>query len=91
VVAGGGSGCFFNAYQISGDLRLFEASRRSWDYIEPKFVDRVHGDWIEKVRRDGTPLRRPKVSLWRCPYHSSRACMELNERVHKQIGCTPYS
>ena len=76
---------FFNAYQISGDSRLFEASRRSWDYIETRFVDRVHGDWIEKVRRDGTPIRRPKVTLWRCPYHSSRACLELTERVHQQL------
>jgi mannobiose 2-epimerase len=80
---------FFNAYQISGESRLFEASRRSWDYIEAKFVDRVHGDWIEKVRRDGTPIRRPKVTLWRCPYHSSRACMELTERVHQQLGIAP--
>lgn len=77
---------FYNAFQISGESRLFEASRRSWDYIEAKFVDRVYGDWIEKVRRDGTPIRRPKVTLWRCPYHSSRACMELIERVHERIG-----
>ena len=76
---------FFNAYQITGDSRLFEASRRSWDYIEAKFVDRVHGDWIEKVRLDGTPIRRPKVTLWRCPYHNGRACMELTERVHQQL------
>jgi mannobiose 2-epimerase len=77
---------FLNAYQISGDPRYFEASRRSWNYIKAKFVDRVHGDWIEKVRRDGTPIPRPKVALWKCPYHSSRSCFELVERVHALTG-----
>jgi cellobiose epimerase len=73
---------FLNAYQLSGDPRFFEASRRSWDFIEAKFVDRVHGDWIESVARDGTPRPRPKVSLWKCPYHSGRSCFELIERLH---------
>jgi mannobiose 2-epimerase len=80
---------FFNAYQISGDPRYFEASRRSWNYIEAKFVDRLHGDWIEKVRRDGRPIRRPKVTLWKCPYHSSRSCLELIERAREQVGGAP--
>jgi cellobiose epimerase len=74
---------FLNAYQLSGDARYFAASRHSWDFIEAKFVDRVHGDWIEQVSRDGKPGPQPKVSLWKCPYHSSRSCFELVERVHE--------
>ena len=77
---------FLNAYQLSGDPRYFEASRRSWAYIEAKFVDRVHGDWIEKVQRDGTPVPLPKVTVWKCPYHSSRCCFELVDRVHELTG-----
>ena len=73
---------FLNAYQLSADARYFAAARRSWDFIEAKFVDREHGDWIESVTREGKPLRRPKVTLWKCPYHSSRACFEVIERVH---------
>jgi mannobiose 2-epimerase len=80
---------FLNAYQLSGDPRYFEASRRSWDYIEAKFVDRVHGDWIEEVTRDGTPVPRPKVTVWKCPYHSSRCCFELVDRVHELMGAGP--
>jgi cellobiose epimerase len=74
---------FLNAYELSGDPRFFEASRHSWDFIEARFVDRVHGDWIESVARDGTPRPRPKVSLWKCPYHSGRSCFELIERLHR--------
>lgn len=80
---------FMNAYQLSGDLRFLEASRRSWAYIQAKFVDRVHGDWIEKVRRDGTPIPRPKVTLWKCPYHSGRSCLELIERVRELTSAGP--
>ncbi len=74
---------FLNAYQISGDLRYLDASRHSWEFIEAHFVDRVQGDWFNLLKRDDTPLKLPKVSLWKCPYHSGRSCFELMERVHE--------
>ncbi|HEX3728586.1 MAG TPA: AGE family epimerase/isomerase, partial [Opitutaceae bacterium] len=58
---------FVNAWQESGDGRFFAAARRSWDLIEAKFVDRVHGDWIGSITREGVPRPQPKVSLWKCP------------------------
>jgi mannobiose 2-epimerase len=80
---------FLNAYQLSGDARYLEASRRSWDYIQAKFIDRAHGDWINLVKRDGTPYPLPKVSLWKCPYHSGRSCFEVAERVRELAGGDP--
>jgi mannobiose 2-epimerase len=77
---------FLNAYQLSGDVRYLDASRRSWDFIQSRLIDRVHGDWINEVKRDGTPLKLPKVSLWKCPYHSGRSCMEVIERVAELTG-----
>ena len=77
---------FLNAYQLSGDTRYLDASRHSWDFIQTRLIDRVHGDWINEVKRDGTPLRLPKVSLWKCPYHSGRSCMEVVERVAELTG-----
>jgi mannobiose 2-epimerase len=74
---------YLNAYQLSQDPRYFAAARRSWDFIEARFVDRVHGDWFESLNRDGTPLPRPKVSLWHCPYHNGRSCFEVIERVQR--------
>jgi mannobiose 2-epimerase len=38
------------------------------------------------VKRDGTPYPLPKVSLWKCPYHSGRCCMEVIERVRELTG-----
>jgi mannobiose 2-epimerase len=74
---------FLNAYQLSGDARYLGASRHSWDFIQERFIDRTHGDWINLVKRDGTPYPLPKVSLWKCPYHSGRCCMEVVERVRE--------
>jgi mannobiose 2-epimerase len=72
---------FLNAYQLSGDWKYLAASHRAWDYIQAKFLDREHGDWYNLVWRDGTPIPLPKESVWKCPYHNGRSCLEVNERV----------
>jgi mannobiose 2-epimerase len=77
---------FLNAFQLSGDARYLEASRHSWAYIQARFIDRKHGDWVNLVKRDGTPYPLPKVSVWKCPYHSGRCCMEVVERVRELTG-----
>jgi mannobiose 2-epimerase len=73
---------FLNAYQLSRGEAFFEAARRSWAFIETHLIDREYGDWYRYVTRDH---RRdpdtPKVSFWKTPYHSSRACMELIDRL----------
>ncbi len=77
---------FLNAYLLSGDPRFFQASRQSWNFITTHLVDRKHGEWYRAVLRDGrVPPHEPKVSLWKCPYHNSRACMELVDLL-RQIG-----
>jgi mannobiose 2-epimerase len=73
---------FYNAYQISGQRRFAQAAWRIWNYIQDKMVDRVNGDWIKKLHRDGTPDTNSfKVGPWECPYHHSRACFEMVDRL----------
>jgi cellobiose epimerase len=78
---------FYNAYQIGGDERFLTASRRVWDYIEKKVVDRKHGEWHARLSRDGVPLTEaddPEAHLvgpWKCPYHNARVCFEMLERL----------
>ena len=85
---------FFNAYQISGDPRFFAYARRSWDFIQAKLVDRKNGDWYNTLTRDCTPILTvttpkgrvipsAKLSIWKCPYHNSRCCLELIERIEE--------
>ncbi len=72
---------FLNAYQLSGDPRFLQASMHSWDFIATHVVDQKHGEWYNLLARDGTVLSSDKVSLWKCPYHDGRACMELVSRL----------
>jgi mannobiose 2-epimerase len=48
-------------------------------------VDRTHGDWFKVLDRDGTPLAGSyKVGPWECPYHHSRACFEMLDRLESR-------
>ncbi len=78
---------FYNAYQLSEERRFAQASRRSWEFIQSRLVDRVYGDWIKKLQYDNTPDEGSyKIGPWDCPYHHSRACFEMVERLAEGQG-----
>jgi len=73
---------FLNAYQLSGQERFWAAADKSWSFIEKYIVDHKHGEWFWKVSRTGVPSNdKYKVDPWKCPYHNSRTCFEVMERV----------
>jgi mannobiose 2-epimerase len=73
---------FLNAYQLSGRDEFFTAAINSWDFIMKYIVDTEHGEWFWQVSADRKPAYGiAKVSSWKCPYHNSRACFELLERL----------
>jgi mannobiose 2-epimerase len=75
---------FLNAYQISGQPHFLDAALRCWDFIEQHLIDRTHGEWFKQVSCDGRPsLDEPKISFWKCPYHNTRTCLELIERLQR--------
>jgi cellobiose epimerase len=77
---------FLNAYQITRDEKFFAAAHQVWDFIEKNIVDRVNGEWFWRINPDGrVDQKLPKVSEWKGPYHGSRACMEIMQRL-KQIA-----
>jgi mannobiose 2-epimerase len=77
---------FLNAFQLSGDEKFLEASRLCWEFIRNHLVDTTYGDWYYRTDRAGKPYKEvPKVSEWKCPYHSSRMCFEALRRLDKII------
>ncbi len=81
---------FYNAWQLSRDVRFLEASRRAWEYIETHVVDKVHGEWHAKLTPQGVPFTEKEdpndaclVGPWKCPYHNGRVCFEMMERLEK--------
>jgi mannobiose 2-epimerase len=73
---------FYNAYQRSHQQYFAKAALQCWEYIEHHFIDKTHGEWFKILRRDGTPdLGHFKIGPWECPYHNSRVCFEMMERL----------
>jgi mannobiose 2-epimerase len=75
---------FYNAYQISGEEEFAESAFRCWEYIRTHLVDREYGDWFKRLHPDGTlELGSFKAGPWECPYHHSRMCFEMIERLRQ--------
>jgi len=73
---------FFNAWQISGDQKYFNQSLASWEFVKEKILDKVEGEWFWGINPDSTVMQtEDKVGIWKCPYHNSRACLEIIRRI----------
>ncbi len=72
---------FVNAYQETGDLAFLHASTHSWKFINTSIIDHNDGEWFFRVDEKGNPyLHEDKVGPWKCPYHTTRACLEISQR-----------
>jgi cellobiose epimerase len=73
---------FLNAYGLSGEPHFLSAAKRSWEFIEKYIVDHEHGEWFWLVSKTRVPdSAHYKVDPWKCPYHNSRACFEVMDRL----------
>lgn len=72
---------FLNAWQLSGDAGWLEIASDALDYIMHNISDRVNGEWHWSIRDDGTVnLDDDKAGFWKCPYHNTRMCLEIQSR-----------
>jgi len=73
---------FLNAYELSGQQHFLAASEASWKFIDQYIVDHQNGEWFWRVSKSGVPSQEQyKVDPWKCPYHNSRACFEVMQRL----------
>ncbi len=73
---------FFNLYQHFGDKTALKASYRCSNYIHRNLIDRVGGEWWWSCNAEGTPnTTDDKAGFWKCPYHNSRMCLEMMQRI----------
>lgn len=72
---------FFNAYELSNDLAFLAYSLESWNFINVKLKDKTYGEWHWGLNENGELLDKEKAGFWKCPYHNSRACIEISTRI----------
>jgi mannobiose 2-epimerase len=73
---------FFNAWQVSGEDAYLHLAISSWDFIKKYICDRQYGEWVWGVYADYAVMtEKDKIGIWKCPYHNSRACMEIIRRI----------
>lgn len=68
-------------WRYHGMEEMFPKAVQSWQYIRDNIVDRVNGEWYWS--RKGAEINRDddKAGFWKCPYHNSRMCLEVIERL----------
>jgi len=75
---------FFNTWQITGDEKYLDLSISSWGFVKDKILDKKNGEWFWGIDEHGQPMQgEDKAGLWKCPYHNTRACIELITRINK--------
>ena len=73
---------FLNAWQINGDEHFLQQSISSWNFTKKYIVDEANGEWVWGVYEDYAVMKQEdKAGLWKCPYHNSRACLEIIKRL----------
>ncbi|WP_224491129.1 AGE family epimerase/isomerase [Robertkochia flava] len=73
---------FMDAFAIDPRLEYLDAVINLWIFIKGKLIDRENGEWFWRVDEHGHPNPNDdKLGLWKCPYHNSRALIELIKRI----------
>lgn len=77
---------FYNAWQLTGDEKYLQHSLQSWEFIKKRMLDKKGGEWYWGVNEDYSVMdKEDKVGIWKCPYHNSRACMEIIHRISRLV------
>lgn len=72
---------FLNAFENSGNTIYLQHSLTSWAVIKNQFKDARFGEWYWGYDASGNLLNKEKAGFWKCPYHNSRACIEVANRI----------
>nr|WP_294894414.1 AGE family epimerase/isomerase [uncultured Pedobacter sp.] len=75
---------FLNAYQLSKNENFYNHFLSIWDFTKKHIIDHKNGEWFWGVNKDFSLMQgEDKAGFWKCPYHNSRACMEVINRLKK--------
>lgn len=69
----------YYTYQITKNTLYIDHAFAIWRFIQEHIKDHTYGEWFWRIDADGNyNPKDEKVGMWKCPYHNSRACIQLN-------------
>jgi mannobiose 2-epimerase len=75
---------FVNAWQLTGDQAWINRALLVWQYTDRVLVDKEYGEWFYGLDRNGNVDKNsPKVNEWKCPFHNTRMCLEVIQRLRQ--------
>jgi mannobiose 2-epimerase len=77
---------FMNAYQLTGNEKYLNNSVRAWEFVRQHLKDNINGEWFWGVNADYSTMQKEKAGFWKCPYHNSRACIEMMKRISSELN-----
>jgi mannobiose 2-epimerase len=81
---------FFNSWQISSNDKWLQLSTANWYIVKQHILDKKNGEWYWGIYANGDVMpTEDKAGLWKCPYHNSRACLEIIKRINQVSGSYP--
>ena len=67
------------AYKLNPNENYIKTAINIWEYTKKHLIDYKNGEWFFRVSKEGNVYTtEDKVSMWKAPYHTSRACIMLN-------------
>lgn len=73
-----------NTFQITKDEKYIDFAVKIGRFTQDYIVDKINGEWHYRVDETGRPIDTyVKAGFWKCPYHNSRACLEIMKRIDK--------
>lgn len=67
-----------DTYKHTADKKYYDTFLKIWNYIKENIIDYEYGGWHEIIEDNGTVKNNNvKGSFWLCPYHNSRALIEV--------------
>ena len=74
-----------DAWEITKKTHYLDQVLRIWAFIKENLMDYENGEWYGRVDQNGRPVpTEDKAGFWKCPYHNSRALMEMINRIEKR-------
>ncbi len=74
---------FYNAWQLTGEKKYYQHCLDTWAFIRQYIRDHEKGEWFWGIYEDYSIMNEDKAGFWKCPYHNSRAMLELMKRINE--------